>query len=185
MLKQLSKLLSGSAIGQLLAFIIIPYLTHVYSPESLGEYQVVLSASMLFSILLTLKLEIAIPTLNTVEIDLHTRNTVKVLFINVVVMSSIILMIANFTELLPTSLNKAYLIISFVIIATLMAASNIFRFYLIEQERFGIISMTLFVHSGGRGILQGLLNSFSSFGLMLGDILSKMIMIIFSLKILP
>ena len=182
MLKQISKILSGSAIGQLIGFILIPILTHLYSPKVFGEYQVAFSAAVFIAIVLTYKLEIAIPTIEANQVVSHIKNILKVLSINLVILALLCFALLNLTSWLPESLNSTHLFVFTFAIGVLIAVNNIGRFYLIEKQKFGTISATLFLQSGGRSGFQWLLSFLPNLGLLIGDIIARLAMVILLLK---
>lgn len=184
MLQQLSKLLSGSALGQLIAFLFIPLLTHLYEPEVFGEYQVAFSVALFIAILLSWKLEIPIPTIDESKISTHIKNVASLVSINSIVLFIALYLITTHTSLLPEALDNSSLLMFTLVMAILMAFNNLARFYLIEKQKFGTISMTLFCQSGGRSVLQWLLQAMSNLGLLIGDVLARVTMLAMSVRVM-
>lgn len=181
MFKQLTKLLSGSALGQLIAFLFIPILTHVYEPDVFGQYQVAFSVATFLAIVLTFKLEIALPTVTEQEAQGMAFSIGKLVLFNVLVLALVMVILSQYTKVLPAVVSSDVLLAS-VVMATLIALNNIARFLLIGANKFGTISITLFSQSGGRSVLQWLLAWASQLGLIIGDLLARLAMVIISVK---
>ena len=58
--KNVLKHFSGSAISNLIGLIALPFLTRLYSPDEFGIFQLLLSTILTFSVISSLKLELAI-----------------------------------------------------------------------------------------------------------------------------
>lgn len=183
MLANITKLLSASAIGQLIAFLFIPLLTHVFEPEVFGQYQVAFSIALFMAILLTWKLEVALPTLSQSETKNHVLNVSKLILANALLLAFVLaLVLTQSTELFEYVVEPTTAVFS-LLIALAMAFNNLFRFYLIEKKKFGVISLLLFCQSGGRTVLQWLLQFLPNLGLMLGDLFARLVMLAVSLSL--
>jgi O-antigen/teichoic acid export membrane protein len=175
--KQLSKLLSGSALGQLIAFLFIPILTYVFDPVVFGEYQVAFSIAMFTAILLSLKLEIATPTIADEEVQGFVKSVIVVIAMNTLIFSLALIAIVQWTDWLPEALDKPQVLGFTIAISALIALNNTARFLLIEKQAFGTISTTLFMQSGGRSFFQWCSQVASNIGLLLGDLIARCAML--------
>lgn len=183
MLKQLTKLLSGSALGQLIAFLFIPILTHLFEPDVFGEYQVAFSMALFLAILFSWKLEIALPTLNSDQIYGHMKSVAKLIIINAIILSGILTLIITQTTLLSIQTSAPIFITFTILIAVCMAFNSLFRFYLIEKQKFGTISLVLFCQSGGRSAAQWLMQLLPKMGLLIGDLLARTTMLLIAISV--
>lgn len=182
MLKQLTKLLSGSALGQLIAFLFVPILTHVYEPEVFGQYQVAFSIATFLAIFLTFKLEIALPTVDDSQTSRLALGVIKLTLINFAILSLLTFTLARYTSVFPPSLVSFEVLLASLVIAGLIALNNIVRFMLIGANKFGTISVTLLTQSGGRSLLQWSLAYLTQLGLFFGDLLARSLMLMLSVK---
>jgi O-antigen/teichoic acid export membrane protein len=181
MFSQLTSLLTGSAAGQVLGFFFIAALTYAYQPAALGEYQLCFSAAVFLSIVLTLKLEIAIPTLPSGDVLPH----ILAIFWLITGQTALLLVLTGLADWfdifdalgLQIFESGTAILLTFAI-AILLALNGVARFVLIQQKAFNSIALTLFIQSGGRGAFQYALQIMQQFGLLLGDIVARSLMLL-------
>lgn len=66
------KLISGTAGGQLIALLLMPIVTRLVTVDEMGKYSLVLAIIMVLSSVASMKLELAVMTLSSKTLVIHT-----------------------------------------------------------------------------------------------------------------
>ena len=149
----------------------------MFDPVVFGEYQVAFSIAMFIAILLSLKLEIAAPTVADDQVQGFVKSVISIIAMNTLVMALVLMALVMWTDWLPEALDKPQVLGFTIAISALIALNNTARFLLIEKQAFGTISTTLFMQSGGRSFFQWCSQVFSNIGLLVGDLIARCVML--------
>ena len=133
MFKKISLLISGSVISQAIMLALLPYLTRVYAPESFATLAQVTVLGLLFSIIMTGRLEVALvlPKLDNIS---RTVNSVVVFLIIAVTLLSVILCVIIFDN------DFRYLVLLSIIVGFSLSFINLSINNYIRNSDFAKIS---------------------------------------------
>jgi len=169
-------LMTGTTIAQAIPIAITPFLTRIYTPEDFGAYGFFMAIVLILSIFATAKFEHA---MFIVKKEKVTDLILKFTLLNSVIFSLFLLFfIAIFADKIVLYSQSFSIAVWYLIpFAVLIVASyTVLRAWLNKQAEYGVIKSNLIKQSftySGLQILFGLIESFRSLGLMLGDILGK------------
>jgi O-antigen/teichoic acid export membrane protein len=141
-LKNITTLLGGTLLAQIIPLIASPLLSRIYSPEEFGEYSILLSIAIILSILFTFKLERAIIIPNSKQEANAISNAALKLIITYVIISLIIGLI--YVVIFTTNI---WVMLLPLILSTLISISEIFYYILSRNEKYGIIGKGKFNNS--------------------------------------
>lgn len=166
------KLISGSAIAQIVGILLIPIITRIYSPENFGVFQLFLSISSIIVIFACLSYQLAIMLPKE---DIDSANIV-VLCMILITITSIISGILFFIFSTPIvnllkvpELSQYLVFLPFVIF--LSGFFSVMTYWTSRKKQFGfmaIAQVTNAISSRGIQIGAGLLAPVSSIGLIAG-----------------
>jgi O-antigen/teichoic acid export membrane protein len=174
-LKNVSLIVSGSAIAQIIAFSISPILTRIYTPSEFGQFSIILSAINILAIILTLRSEYILlltSSLYKTKSSLHSSIAV------VLVMTSIAIL--SFWGLSITLPSNPYLNLSkfgFYIIIGAFTYSlwSIFLQFFTKIKHFTKHSTSNIVKQSAVSTLQIASSNFFTNGLISGKIIGDFI----------
>lgn len=174
LLKNISILVSGTTIAQLIPILLQPLLRRLYSPEEFGAYAVYLSLMGILVVIASLKYELAIilPDNDKFAINILALS----LLINLVFCTGILIIIAVFKERIMSIVNlpanySLYLLL-LPLGVFLFSMYQSINYWLIRKKLFFNISINKFIRRGSEGGGQLIMSSLhASSGLLLGDII--------------
>ncbi len=174
--KEVLVLTGGTTIAQFLLMLMSPVISRLYTPEEFGVLGVYISLLSFFSIISTLKFEIAIPLPKKDQDSFY----ILIIAFSLTIITSLILSITFYffskeiTSLLNISNVEKYLWL--IPIGILMISSyNILSFWAIRKKQFLILSKTKLTQSISSifsQIILGILH-FSVYGLIIGQIIGQ------------
>lgn len=165
--KGLIKLLMGNGSAQLISLLFLPILTRYISPESFGAYALYLASSFLFSAVVTLKYDYLI-TLKRNDEERSAVYFTALKFITVLsVISSIIFLAIGF--------NGFFLVGGF-----LLSVFNLNNGYFYSLKSYGTVSCLRVLYSFLNVALPLIFLSFSGYELIVANITSLSITLLFS-----
>ncbi len=170
---QVSAVLSGSVLGQGVTVLAIPLLTRIYTPSIYGEYMVYFSLLSLFSTIIALRLDIAIPIpkKNSEAFQLLAAAVISIFILCLLAECVIILGNTFFSQLLNLNTLKPFLWL-LPISLFVVGIYNTFSYLCIRNRHFkrlGIAKMTQGLTQSTAQVCLGLLH-FTSLGLITGQI---------------
>ena len=142
MLKNISKLASGSAISQLILVSSYPVITRIYSPQEFGQFTLLVTVVLFIAIASTLRLEFALP----IELNVKLKSILFNMALKVLIIYIFILFILLFLTYLfniNIELNAFYLLISVFFVSFI----RILNYNCISNAEFSIISKSLIIVS--------------------------------------
>lgn len=139
-LRQVSMLVGGTAIGQLIAILALPVLTRLYDPEAFSVLAVYVSILSLLTVVACLRLEIAIPLpkSNRVAAALCVLSITSVLFFTL--LSSLVIFFIPVSSMVNSEISQIIWLIPMGFFAVGMY--NALQYWGTRNNRFGLISKT-------------------------------------------
>lgn len=172
--KNISILVSGTTVAQLIPILLQPILRRLYSPEEFGAYAVYLSFLGILVVIASLKYELAIilPDNDKSAINILALS----LFINLIFCTAIFIVITLFKEIIMSTVNlpaKYSIYLFFVPLGVfLYSMYQSINYWLIRKKLFFNISINKFIRRGSEGGGQLIMASLhASSGLLIGDII--------------
>ena len=170
----------GVGVAQLVSFAAIPILTRVFSAQEWGVAGTVFAISAFFSVLFTLRYEVAI----VLPKSLGKANLLVFLCLGIALFQCALMLflavlfgksLSNF--LANSALENTLFFIP--VIALLMSLTSIFTFYCSRLRDFGSISVSVAMQQITYAVVSGLIGYFigNSSGLLFGKVLSLVIAI--------
>jgi O-antigen/teichoic acid export membrane protein len=174
--KNVSTMMTGTALSQFVPVLISPILTRIYMPEDFGILTVFLSYSMIISTVITGKYEMAImlPKSEDQAINLSGLATLLTVFFSSLLLIAVILFKDNLV-LLPGADKIRNWILIIPVTVGLVAYGNILNYWVSRNKNFKAISKGKFIQtftSSGFNIGFGLINPLPLF-LILGNLLGQ------------
>lgn len=179
------KLVSGSVIAQILAVLLIPIITRLYTPEDYGLFSLILAIIAIIAIFSSLSYQLAIMLPKEDEDAAHI---VALCFV-LILFSSIITGLIFFFFAIPIAnvlnapaLNQYLWFIPFLVFST--AIFSVLTYWNSRRKRFGVYAVAQVVNSlSTKGIQIGLaIPSTSLFGLIFGYIIGNICGLLIMLK---
>jgi len=157
-------LISGTALAQIIPFIVAPILSRLYSPEDFGFYSFFISIVGIIAVLATLKYEVAIilPKNNKIAEQLIQTSLILCCIVSVFTMFLVILGYLFF------NLNPIYFLLPFAVF--LLSVITVFDRYFNRIKSYDKMSYQRIVKSGTESAynLGGYFTILKSFNLILG-----------------
>jgi len=151
----IATLSSGTGLGQLIMFGSSPVLMRLYEPAVFGDLAILMSLTMIFSTIFTLRFEMAIPL---PEKDEDAHELVSLSLIIVVALSSLTwLSLLLFQQKVLSTLNLETLGIWILILPVTIvneAAINILGFWFIRRKKYMIVALSRTLNSGSMVVIQ-------------------------------
>lgn len=180
--KNVSILMTGSLIAQLIPFAISPILARLYEPEDFGVLSLFVSISSILLVVSTLKYEVAI-LLPKEERD--ARSIFQLSNISAISISTIILLACFLLQLFFPSLTGSWGINEFIYLIPLMVLLgglyNSHYYMLNRQKKFKSLSVSKVQQNfitGGSNIGFGLISA-GFFGLLISRVVGQLISVIY------
>lgn len=165
------KLVSGSAIAQILGILLIPLITRLYSPDDFGVFQLFLSISGILVIFSCLSYQLAIMLPKE---DEDSANILALCCILITIISGISVGIfLIFSDWIGMILNTPEISQYLVYVPLVVFLDGLFialTYWLSRKKQFGLIATAQVVNSiSGKGIQIGIgMYAASAFGLIIG-----------------
>lgn len=179
------KLVSGSVIAQILAVLLIPIITRLYTPEDYGLFSLILAITAIIAIFSSLSYQLAIMLPKEDEDAAHIVALCGILIlISCLLTGIIIFLFANpMANILNSPDIEEYLWFT-PIIVFFSAIFVVFTYWNSRRKRFGVYAVAQVVNSlSTKGIQIGLaIPSTSLFGLIFGYIIGNFCAVFVMLK---
>lgn len=176
--KNVITLLSGTAVGQIFSFLIIPVLTRMYSEELFGIYFIFLSTLNILKKVSTLRFELAIllPKKNSWAINAFAITIIFSVVTSVIILLGFYLLENLISKIKDISEISRY----FILMPIALFASGIYEAFAAwnnRQKKYKKISVGKITNSTGIGLAQLGLNftSIKNAGLIVGSIIGQAI----------
>ncbi|MDA1529863.1 lipopolysaccharide biosynthesis protein [Bacillus cereus group sp. TH260-2LC] len=175
-LKNIFIIASGTALGQLIAFLASPIISRIYSPSDFGIVSVYSSILAVFLVIASLRYEFAIslPKRDEDAINLVTLSLIIVIILSL--FSGIVIWIMSNLEITRIYLNKLGLYKWLIPISILgMGSYQVLNYWAIRKSEYKLIAKTKITQNVSQVatyISVGLFKS-GPIGLILGDIIGK------------
>ncbi|MCX6241612.1 MAG: oligosaccharide flippase family protein [Bacteroidetes bacterium] len=183
MFKNISKLVAGTFIAQLITFLVAPVITRLFTPSDFGAFTFLISIAGGIGMVATLRYEMAIilPADDKDSINLAFLSLIIALFISII--STAILFIADrlfFPGIImnPLYRNWIYLLPALIF---LMAASSVFQQWYNHRKEYRTLAYSKVITSAVNNsttLLMGLAG-FGALGLWLGNFAGSLFVILF------
>lgn len=165
------KILIGGAIGQIIGFLLLPYIAHNFGPGSMGQYGIFINSVSFISIIITLRLEFYVAAAKT---DADAKSLL-ISSLSLSVFSAVFLCLLSLIAGLFLNFDTAFILV--IIIASL--ATGVFQilsFYSARSENFNGIALSKGIYGAVISILQIVSSSFSklSYLLMLSHVIGQL-----------
>ncbi len=174
LIKNISILVSGTTIAQLIPIFLQPLLRRLYTPEEFGAYAVYLSLIGILVVIASLKYELAIilPKNDKTAINILALS----ILINIIFCAVLFVVILLFKDSIMSMVNlPAEYSIYLLFVPLGVFLFNMYQsinYWLIRKKLFFNISLNKFIRRGSEGGGQVVLGSLSnSSGLLFGDLL--------------
>jgi len=177
LIKNISILISGTTLAQLIPILLQPVLRRVYLPEDFGAYAVYLSLIGILVVIVSLKYELAIilPKDEKIAVNVLT----SCLLINLIFSSILFLIFLIFRHPVMSLVNLPEKYSAYLLLVPLgVFLFNMYQsinYWLIRKKLFLKISVNKFIRRGFEGGGQIILSSVSrSSGLLFGDLIGHL-----------
>ena len=177
LLKNTSILISGTAVAQIIPFLLQPVLRRFYLPEVFGSYSVYCSLVGIVIIMSSLKYELAIilPRKDNEAANVFFLTILINVLFNLILIIVIIIWKSSFIKFLNLSDKFGDYLYFVPLGAFFFSAYQSMNFWLIRKKRFLPISINKFVQRGVEGGAQmGSKYANISHGLIYGDLIGKL-----------
>jgi O-antigen/teichoic acid export membrane protein len=182
-LKNSAKLVAGTAIAQAISFLVIPFITRLYTPAQFGAFTVFLSVVGGLGLIGTLRYEMA------VVLPKREKDSVNIVFLSLMtalvlcVFLTILILFFNFLSLPGTVVDPVYRQWSYFIpiMVFLVAAGNVFQHWFNRKKEYRTLAMAKVVNSAGNNLLTLYLGfiGIGIWGLLLGNFLGLLVFNLF------
>ena len=183
MLKNISKLVAGTSLAQLISFLAAPVITRLFSPSDFGAVTFLISIAGGIGMVATLRYEMAIilPTDDRESVNLGFLSLITAFFIALV--STAILFTADWLFFRGTIMNPAYSqwIYLLPLLIFLMAASSVFQQWYNHRKEYKTLAYSKIITSAGNNFTTLLLGfaGYGALGLWLGNFTGALVVILF------
>lgn len=180
-IKNIAVLVSGVVIGYGISMLLLPVLSRVYTPEELGEYDLIISNGNIIASLVCLALLIAIMTPEKDEEAVKICKLVRALTNGLSLFVFIILvLISNKMKIFDVKMNYILSVFFLSMYVILFNEQNVFYAYVNRKKKYKVLFWNPIISAvvnSGISILLGALN-WGTTGYMTGTLISYMICII-------
>jgi O-antigen/teichoic acid export membrane protein len=173
-LRGIIALASSNTLAQVIPFLIIPFLTRLYSPSDFGFVATLIAISSILSVFASGKFELAL---------VLTRNQeerkrlfflcffILALFTSLMIIIICLLFIYKYIFIFSFELDRRYLFLPLVVLLT--GISNIFYNYLNSEKKFKELALSSIVYSMVNNSVALVFFFVSSAGLIIGEIIGR------------
>ena len=187
-LKNITKISSGTLIGQIISLVTVPIFTRIYGAEILGVWAFLNSIYTFVNSFSDLGLTLSIMT----QKDEDKREKIYKIVTTIVIMASIIVSIIigvvyGFFKENDTGLNIAFLIIYSLIAVFTLQQTQICYTWLNKKEQYTVLMKNPLINNMSFGIVGVILGTigFKEYGYYIGWIVGQVITLIHMKKFLP
>lgn len=187
MINKIASLTSGTLISQLILLLIYPILAYFYSPNEIGEVSLILSVLALCSIISSARYDVAIP------LPRSRSEFIKVTIISIVILLAfsfsfalilILLTLLKIDLLFVNFQEESYIILFLPVAIIAQGLLNILVQIATRFSYFNLIAKSKVLQSSVTSFFQIALFKLGSFGLLLSQIISQIIIsVIFKRKL--
>ena len=181
--KNISKLVAGTTIAQIISFLVAPVITRLYTPSEVGAFTFLISIAGGIALVATLRYEMAIilpkdkgDSVNIAFLSLLIAFGIAVLTLAVLLFSDWF-NISGFTRN-PVMQRWIYLL---PLLVFLMAAGNVFQHWFNHNREYRTLATSKIITSAGNNLTTVLMGfaGFGALGLWLGNFAGFLIVILF------
>ena len=181
--KNISKLVAGTSIAQLISFLVAPVITRLFTPEDVGGFTFLISIAGGIGLIATLRYEMAIilPKDNRDSVNLAFLSLMIAFFVSA--LSTILLFVAD-RFLFPGSvMNPSYKqwIWLFPLLIFLMGANNVFQQWFNHKGEYKTLAYSKVITSGFNNLITLLMGfaGMGALGLWLGNFTGFLFVVVF------
>ena len=181
--KNISKLVAGTSVAQLISFLAAPLITRLFTPSDLGAFTFLLSIAGGIGLVATLRYEMAIilPKENSDSVNLAFLSLIIAFFI--AILSAFVLFVIDlffFPGFIRNPVYKQWIYLLPVLIF-LMAASSVFQQWYNHKREYRTLAYSKIVTSLGNNLATLLMGfaGMGALGLWLGNFAGFLFVIIF------
>ncbi|MCX6283379.1 MAG: oligosaccharide flippase family protein [Bacteroidetes bacterium] len=183
--KNISKLVAGTSVAQLISFLAAPLITRLYSPSDVGAFTFLISIAGGIGLVATLRYEMAVilPKENSESVNLAFLSLVIALFVSVFSTAALLLVDRIFLPGLIFSPVYRRWIYLFPALIFLMAASSVFQQWYNHRKEYKLLAYSKILTSAGNNIPTLLVGyaGFGALGLWLGNFSGFLAVVLFFL----
>jgi len=174
-----AKLLSSNVVSQLIAILIVPILTRIYTPEQFGFFALLMSLSSILIIFSCFGFEKALVICqNKLERNIMVNFCFRVLLINFILISLVLIFFSFFKKKLFFDNQFNYIFFLVPILVFVGGLRNIFFNIANSQGRVNAISISTINGSLINNLLAILLGFLNIFGLIVSKIVSEIVSLV-------
>jgi O-antigen/teichoic acid export membrane protein len=181
--KNISKLVAGTSIAQLISFLVAPVITRLFTPDDVGGFTFLISIAGGIGLIATLRYEMAI------ILPKDNRDSVNLAFLSLIIafiisaISTILLFVADRLLFPGSIMNPSYKqwIWLFPLLIFLMGANNVFQQWFNHKGEYKTLAYSKVVTSGFNNLIT-LLTGFAgmgALGLWLGNFTGFLFVVVF------
>lgn len=179
-IKNVATLITGTTIAQVIPIAISPILTRIYSPEDFGVLTLYISIFAIFSVIATLRYELAIVQPKN---DQDAKSIVIISFFLVSVISIVCLFFAfiyNFLDLNNLKDKSIAVWLYFIPLSIFFVGIyNISNYWLLREGRYNDMSKSKMIQGASLSVSQVFLSIIKNNGLVVGYIFGQILSAIF------
>ncbi|WP_321298666.1 oligosaccharide flippase family protein [Marinifilum fragile] len=183
--KNISVLVTGTVIAQILPISIQPILKRLFEPEVFGAFDIYLKTLGVLCVIFTLSYEYGIVIPKRQVSAVNILYTLLVLSLSLFILSELIIIVCYewIIEVLKFPVEYGYALYILPLSALFFTLSSSMVYLLIREKKFKSISVTKVGKRGSEGVTQ-LVGGFmgKSSGLFIGDLIGNIICLVLSIK---
>lgn len=177
LLKDVSVLVSGTAVAQIIPVLLQPLLRRYFTPEDFGAYAVFLSMTGILTVVASLKYELAIvlPVKEKPAANLVVLTIIINFFFSILLLSVIILYARPLLDILRLPLKYSQYLYFVPAGVFLFSYNQGLNYWLIRKKKFFAVSLNKFIRRVGEGFGQlSFIMFYSPSGLVMGDLFGRL-----------
>lgn len=179
-IKNIAILITGTTVAQIIPIAISPILTRIYTPEDFGVLTLYVSICAVFSVIATLRYELAIVQPKD---DRDAKSIVIISFILITAISLICLVFVMFYNFLDLDVLKGENISFWLYLAPVsifcMGIYNISNYWLLRKSKYKDMSTSKMIQGASLSTSQVLLGVIKNNGLIFGYLIGQVLSTIF------
>jgi len=179
-LRSIVALAASNTFSQAISFLIIPFLTRIYSPDDFGFVAVLASMSSILSVFASGKFELAM--LLTEKKEERVRLfllclSLLTMFISFISVITCVIFLYDYYFDLPIDLDNRFIFVPLIVL--LVGMSNIFYNYVNSEKKFKELALSSIIYSLVNNGVALSLYFVSSVGLLVGDMVGRMTLLFY------
>ena len=179
--KNIMVLTSGTALSQMVAYVLTPIITRLYTPDESAELGLYIRIIGVGAAIATARYELALPVL---KLDHHSFRVYRFALRVTLITSCFAMLIMLYPILFSGSLSNALFYLSIPFGLALLAFQNLGTNWAVRMKRFRLISYSKLASSAAGNILKVVFGFFQTgyIGLILGTVIGFIVGCIFFLR---